>query len=215
MSIGLLISSISSESIVLPLIGFLLNKNKIKVAYAPLLIYLVLTSTMETVAVVLAWLGKNNLWLYTPFSVIEYFLLLQILNSWQNSKLYFLKWTIWLISIVVVCDIAFISKLKSIPSFSKSVESLLFIWISLSSFYLIIKSDRFQRLNSNPSFWLSIAILTYNAGNLFFFAIEGIQEQELIIFQRNIWIAHSLLNCLFSVLVYHAIICLVRTSTSN
>lgn len=140
------------------------SKNK------PFIVLLITTFIVEVVAINLSVRQANNMWLYYSFTVVEFALLTASLQRLQYQKVP-VKITGTLILLLLACTIAdafYLSGLNMYNSFSRSVECLLLIGLSLFGFYDLIKNHSKQNthLSSSPLFWLALAVLTYYGGQL-------------------------------------------------
>lgn len=193
---------------VLPYFKQLYNKNK------PFVILLLFTAVVEVVALCLALYKANNMWLYSIFTVVEFALLTASLQRMQYQKVpVFIAGTlILLMGAITLADVFFISKLQQYNSFSRIIECLMLICLSLFGFYDLIKNHIRQNihLTISPLFWLALATLMYMAGNLFVFAVTNILAGNNNPAHDNAWVIHSILNLVFNIMLINVVLCLKK-----
>ncbi|MBA3683208.1 MAG: hypothetical protein H0W73_18890 [Bacteroidetes bacterium] len=92
--------------------------------------------------------------------------------------------------------------LKSMDNFSTSLESIIFIFYSISFFYYALKNLIFENLLSTPLFWLNTAILIYFSGNLILFVFSNYMAQTDPVKYGILWaVIHTFFNVLYNVLL--------------
>ena len=193
---------------VLPNFMSIYNKNKHYV------VLLIITAIVEIVAISLAMRKTNNMWLYSTFTVVEFALLTASLQRMQYQKIpvTITGILILLMAGVTIFDVAYISKLQQYNSFSRIIECLLMIGMSLFGFYDLIKNHVKEsvHLTASPLFWLALAILMYMAGNLFVFALTNILAANNDPAHNKAWVIHSTLNFVYNIMLVNVVLCLKK-----
>lgn len=151
------------------------------------------------------------MWLYYIYTIVEFAMLTAALQRLQYQKMPIA--TIGILILIntacVIVDVSYISGLDLYNSFSKSVEALLLIGVSLYAFYDLLKyPDTNKFLGQSPLFWLALGILIYMAGNLTLFAIDNILYKQNNPAYKDIWDLHSVLNIVFNLFFIKTILCM-------
>lgn len=166
------------------------------------------------IAIFLFYNKANNMWLYYSYTVVEFALLTASLQRMQYQKIpvAFTGILILLMTGATLADALKINGLQQYNSFSRSVECLLLIGLSLFSFYDLIKYHVKQNthLTASPLFWLALAILVYMAGNLFVFAVTNILSANNDPAYAKAWVIHSVLNILYNIILVNVVLCLKK-----
>lgn len=153
------------------------------------------------------------MWLYYFYTIVEFAMLTAALQRLQYQKIPIVAIGILILinTAGVIVDVLYLSGLHLFNSFSRSVECLLMIGVSLYAFYDLLKHpDTNKFLGQSALFWLALGVLTYMAGNLFLFAVDNI-----LLLQHNpaydaIWDIHSILNILLNLFFIKSILCLTE-----
>lgn len=130
------------------------------------------------------------------FSLIFIFYMLFYKQYFHLKILYFVIPAFYVVSFV---DYK-LHGLNEIDSFSVTVESFVFLFISLMSFYFIIRHLIFENIVAMPFFWLNSAILIYFSGNILLFIFSKSLNTE------DYYFLYSFINSPLNI-IYNFLIC--------
>lgn len=156
-----------------------------------LIFYFALVFVVEFFGAYFALQGINNLWISHFFIPIEYIFWIVIFSSWQNNTL-FRKITFYSIPIFVLFSIFNTSVLEGLnryPSNTISLESVVFIGLSIYLLFYISKSTE-ESLLRNSKFWILLARLLRPESTLLLFSISNL----LINTPNEFRLVYSILN---------------------
>ncbi|MGZ3885527.1 MAG: hypothetical protein ACXVPQ_11885 [Bacteroidia bacterium] len=103
---------------------------------------------------------------------------------------------------VAIASIAFFyNGINTFSSLALSIETFVFIFCSLSAFYLIFRDLLYDSLFSEPFFWINTAILIYFAGDLFFFGFLSFSQKYNPKTLALIYPIHSIMHILYYILI--------------
>lgn len=209
LSLRVLLNYASSISVVLPFIAVFYSGSG-KLIRNSFFMLIVLSFFVELISSVLSYFKLNNIWLYYLFTPVEFSLILFSLNNLLKEKLNTTTVAAFVVMIFAftMVDFLFINGIQHFNSFTRSMELLLLISISLYGFFNLMRNPPSFFLQRSPLFWLSFSVLLYSAGNLFLFASHNIllevQKQQ----SQNYWILHSILNIVFNLLLAKTVLCM-------
>lgn len=195
-----LLADISAYSVFLPLLIGLLRLRKLVQVQQLLLGLLFISCCFEFGAFwVSQQLDSPNLPLLHVFTVLQFCLLLLIFRQ-ELIPLIPVRWfPIILVSFVVfaVIDASLISGLQSFNPLARLVESILLLFFSLAYLYKTLNEMRVERLEREPSFWISSGLLIYFAGGfLIFISSNYLMPLEMTAFL--FWGLHAVLNTILN-----------------
>ncbi len=198
-----IIPLISAVISFIPFVTALVNLKKVKSFFIPLFILLIFNVIMELLNIIFSESGENNMYIYHCFTIVE-FTLISLFYSFFFQQ-YFTPLLINLL-IPVFLLAAYIdykvNGLESMDNYSTSIESIVFIFYSLSFFYYALKNLIFENLLATPVFWINTAILLYFSGNLILFIFSNYMGRIDPIKYGVLWVViHSFFNMLYSILL--------------
>lgn len=200
----------SAISVLLPSL-LCLRYPRVVITYSKHLFALViLCIIVEAIGTTLSIFRLNNIWLFYLFTMIEFYLLVESIQEFSIKRLpIFTVIGLVLLNGIFVCiDFFFITELNDLNFFSRSVESLLLIGVSLYGFYDLMKNSSTLFIQKSPLFWLLFGILFYSAGNLFLFATRKLLFEKANLPVHNFWVIHSIINIIFNLLLAKTLLCL-------
>lgn len=115
--------------------------------------------------------GVSNLFLLHIYTVFEILILTVIYRSALNwNGLHY-----WITPFVLfaIINSVFIEKLQTFNVLSRSISAFILMFYALSFFLKTLKEMKIVRLERSPIFWISVAVLFYNAGSFFIFLFSG------------------------------------------
>lgn len=113
-------------------------------------------------------------------------------NSQQINKK--VVWGIVGFASIVLVNGVFIQGIFALPNWSRSLESILVIGVSLYYFYFIFKEGKVQYLDRSFWFWMSSGLLIYFTSNLMLFIFTNMltnRDDQLFL---GVWSIHAVLN---------------------
>ncbi len=192
----MLLSIISTFSSLLPLGTWILGWRK---GFPPLAqrlgLYVLLSATVEISNWALIMNGsiKNNLPVLHVYTLIEIGLLLWCFSAIIRGLNFYLIVTLFLG--FVALEIWLIQDWQPLEVYNtvvRSLESVLFILLSVIYFAKTIWNMHVEHLTQEPEFWFCTALLLYFSGNLIIFGFSNMMNQSPLI--QQVWILHSILN---------------------
>jgi len=151
------------------------------------------------------WLqSKSNLFLGHLHTVVEFALLL---NAY---RLYFSKpgskqWAWWLVvgvfALMAFANVLFLQDLWMYNTYIKIIESLVFISLALWYYFQLAREMKVARLEREPMFWLSTAIIIYFSGSFFIHTYSNYMLFYSLNLGVRIWFIHAIFFILFNMLV--------------
>jgi hypothetical protein len=148
-------------------------------------------------------LKKNNLPLLHVYTVVEfllllrfYFLLLQ--DFFPRLFFYILGFAFPLLSIL---DSLFVENIFSFNTYSRSVEALIFIFLSVSWFVKSVSRIGNNESDIRPLHFITSGFLIYFAGSVVLFSFRDIISQFTRRFLMNVWSIHTLLLVILYILI--------------
>jgi hypothetical protein len=137
-----------------------------------LLSYFVIAALSDGLVLFLSFENIHNIWLFNVFILIDYGFLAFAFSYWQKSltmeRLLRLSIPVFVL-VWLGAKVFHVESFDQMNSFSRSLESLLLIAISLSILSELHEESNFQARRS-ARFWIGTGVLIYFAGNLIIFA---------------------------------------------
>jgi hypothetical protein len=193
-------SYISIAFTIIPLIVGVICIKKIKNYLLPVFIMVVIASFVEIINFWVAIDATSNLPIFHIYTALEfsfiYLFYLFFYKQYFNFKILYLL--IPLFYIVTYIDYK-INGLNDIDSFSVTVESSIFIILSLISFTFLLRNLIYENVLSIPFFWINSGILIYFSGNILLF-IFG-KSLNLSDYYALFVPIHSPLNVIYNTLI--------------
>ena len=179
-------------------ISLILSKyyiKKFKSHYLRLFLSIVLLSFITDIVCTLynKWTGLSNYWIINIYVVIDAILLVVFFQNILK-----IRWVVWSCSIGFLLLFSFSYLQWGIMEFwgtSLAVKSLVVMFMTILSLYFIFTNEENFFIDQNPSFWLFIGLLTYNAGALFTFLLSS----DLLMLAGT-WKLHNVANILKNIL---------------
>ncbi|HAD95883.1 MAG TPA: hypothetical protein DCG19_00680, partial [Cryomorphaceae bacterium] len=128
---------------------------------------------MQTTATVLAFYNILNtplLYLYVPVDfLLKSFFYARLLSNSINTRIIYL----FMVGFILYCltDVLFISDLHVFNSVALSIQSILMVILTLSTFFIMVESE-FMENNpklANAVIWINSGFFLYHTGNILFF----------------------------------------------
>ncbi len=194
---------ISAIISVMPLVVAVFKLKYIRGVLLPIFLLTLSSLLTEGITKYLITPGQNNLELYHIYTIIEFILIslfyILFFRKYFNSILISLLIPVFFLAAYIDYKL---NGLKSMDNFSTSLESIIFIFYSISFFYYALKNLIFENLLSTPLFWLNTAILIYFSGNLILFVFSNYMAQTDPVKYGILWaVIHTFFNVLYNVLL--------------
>jgi hypothetical protein len=126
-------------------------------------LFLLTTLTAEFIGSYLYSLGKNNLYIYNFFSVLEfsfYLYVISLIISNARVKKY-IRIAIILNAIASIINILFIQGMKTTHTVTYSIGCLLIVMACIYYFYELFRLPKSVKLSRNPAFWICSGLLFF------------------------------------------------------
>lgn len=192
-----IISTLSSLSVLIPLVFALFHFKKAGYLFKPIIFLLLISLIIEVINIVMVYNNINNMLVFNIYGLLEALLITEFykrfFNQFHQSIIHLILMSLF--TVLFIYNTFLSHKLKNIDNISTSFESITFILYPLISFYLILKNLIFENLFKTPFFWFNTAILFYFSGNLFLFTFSSYLEQHESTYIK-LYLIHSFLNVL-------------------
>jgi hypothetical protein len=188
------ISYVVPGTILFPLCVAGLRYTSIDMKLRLIFYYLLLSFFFNSVTTALAESGQNNLPLFHLFTLLEGVLLLFFYRECLDG--YLKKRFFWVIVVLYTCfclgNSLFVQDLFSFNTYSRFVEALLIISLSLYYFYTTLETKMSGQWYTDPLIIINIGLLIYFSSSLFLFLFS-----EVLLLNKRInilaWVIHATL----------------------
>lgn len=140
---------------------------------------------------------KPNLPLYHLYILIEGVCIFILYSKrfkhlqWVNENM---RWVIGGYALMVLINGFFVQGIFVIPNWSRSLESILVIGISIYYFNFIFKEGKIKYLDRSFWFWMSSGLLIYFSSNLMLFVFTNMLTNRNDQLFLGVWSIHAVLN---------------------
>ncbi len=201
---------LTSITVIIPFIAALMNPGLLYKKNHWLFLYLTITVATESICLPLFLLEKNNLWIYSLYTVLEFPLLaLAMVSGFKNYRKYLIVITVFtlLLSAVAILDEVKYMDGNKINALSTASELLLLMGTALYTFYQIMENKEDLYIQKSPKFWLAAGVLIYSAGSFFFFLSNHYYSLANLPTPREYGILHSSFNFIFQIILTKSVLC--------
>jgi hypothetical protein len=165
-------------------------------ALKTLFYYLTLAVGTNLLSFILWKMKKNNLPVLHVYTVVEYLVLLRfyylILKGFLPGN-FFLTLAV-IFPLFSIADSLFIENIRSFNTYSRSIEALIFIFLSVC-WYVKTVSDTESNNNTNRPFnYIAGGLLIHFAGSVVLFSFRDLISQLTRSFLMNVWSLHTLVQ---------------------
>jgi len=175
--------------------------------------FLLATLVVESLGTYLSSIGKQNVWLYNFFTVIEFCFYLEVISLIISNRK--MKKIIRVILVVYALassiNIIFLQQIMVFHTFTYAIGCLLIVAVCVYYFYELFKVPKAIKLWNNPAFWICSGLLFFYCCGfpLYGFAnfISGISKLIISNFHSIIIILNIFLYSLFTI----AFLCQFKT----
>ncbi len=196
------LSNISTVfSIISLLVGIFYFKT-IKKYLIPIFVIVSISAIVEIVTLIFKDFSINNLsifhiYTFFEFSLIYIFYLLFYKSYIKINILYLILPVFYLIGYF---DYK-VNGISEMDNFSITIESSVFIVISLISFLFLMNRDSIEKIKA-PFFWINSGVLIYFSGNILLFTFCNYLNKSELEMYKVLWLViHSLLNIAYNILI--------------
>jgi hypothetical protein len=153
---------------------------------------------METVAHILQWQHRPNIFLTPLDAALEFALIAwmyrRTLQPWPLTR--YLPAIIGLFWLFTVVSYVLQSQLVQFSPVQRFIESLLVLLLVLLYFYKLGHDEVVFQLEREPMFWVSAGLLLYFAGNVLIFISSNYLLQFSQQLNQQVWAVHAVLYML-------------------
>ncbi|PLK44744.1 hypothetical protein [Emticicia sp. TH156] len=158
-------------------------------------VYLCFALFSEVVSIVTAELLNNNLpflHFYTiiEFAIISWFYKTYLQNFIPKGVFYV---AIALFSVLAVLNFIYVQPLTGFNTYPRGLESIIFVFFALATYYKMIKSLEIIYIEKSPLFWINAGFLFYFAGSLFLFVLGNLLLRMDLRLSMLSWAIHACL----------------------
>ncbi|MCE7996096.1 MAG: hypothetical protein HEP71_29220 [Roseivirga sp.] len=191
---------ISSGTILLPLIIGLTRYRSLDETQKILGLLIIICTVTELTTNIMWFMRMRNLHIYQVFSVLNFNLILLVFRNhlgkrWKNPLMKFqITYTF-----LAIANSVFIQGYFSFNSNVTTSSSLIFISLSVTYFYKLLREVKYQKLEKTPMFWISAGILMYYSSTLILFLLGEVFEGSTL--AREVALAAWGLNSIFNMMI--------------
>ncbi len=206
----LFIAHISALSILVPLVSLLAWKKHF-IGFRALFFFVSGSAAFELFFYVTSFLKIRNLPFFHLYTLFEFLSLsILIVGLLDGSKKILVRFLIFSVVMYLLINPFLWEDLNSYNSVSRSVSSLVLIFLYSSFFYKVFSEETVQHLESQPSFWFVVGILTYLIMGIFThlvadYILKGsIRKDTLLTSYAFVHVSNILKNVAISVGIWKA-----------
>jgi hypothetical protein len=209
---------ITSITVIIPLIAALVNPGLLFKKNKWLFLYLIVAVITESVCLPLSFLKKNNLGIYSVYTIAEFgFLSLALVNgSKQFKRLYAaIIMLSFALAAITIWELSVSAHGSHLTSVSITSELLLLIGFSLYVLHRIMEDREELYIHKSARFWLAASVLVYAAGSFFFYLADYYFSVVNLTRPQEYAILHSLLNFIFQLLLTKTVACYLNKTQAG
>jgi hypothetical protein len=193
----------SNLIILIPLFISVVNLKKSTLELKLIFYYLVLATITQAVSFAFWKINMNNFPILHVYTILEYLLLLWFYSVILNKFIYKAVFVTLSIAFPVfsILDSIFIESIFTFNTYGRSLEALIFIFLSISWFVKIVAEDEETRLMGKAINIINSGFLIYFAGSIAMFSYSSYVEQMSISFRKTLWTIHTVLTVQLYILI--------------
>lgn len=152
----------------------------------------------------LLWINSvSNLFLGHIHTVVEVTFLVNVYRIWFKGQFFnrLMMVVVLGFAVLAILNTAFLQAFETNSTYTKLLESIVFISLALYYFYQLARKMTVSRPEKEPMFWLSTAALIYFSGSFFIFAYANFIMVYSVEFAVRIWFLHAVFFILFNLLI--------------
>lgn len=193
----------SNLVILVPLLIAAVNLKRYALDLKIIFYYLVLATITQALSFAFWKQSVNNFPILHVYTVVEYLLLLWfysvILKEFLHNKV-FIALSI-AFPVFSILNSIFIENIFAFNTYGRSLEALIFIFLSISWFVKIVAEDEETRLLGKAINYINGGLLVYFAGSIAMFSYSSYVEQMSEVHRVNVWTIHTVLAVLLYILI--------------
>lgn len=164
--------------------------NKVKTL---LLLLLLISAFISTIARILWTLGQNNLFLLHYYTVLEFcgwISIFYFLFEGQKMKRFLLSTAVGFI-IFAIFNSIFWQSLDTFNSNSRSLESVILIGFSILYYFKLFRERKILQLERSAPFWINAAVLLYFSSSFLLFGFSNLLLNLSSYKIKEVWGIHG------------------------
>lgn len=165
--------------------------------------YLVLSAVTQAVSFMLWKKSVNNFPILHAYTVLEYLVLLWFYSHILKGFIPKTAFAALFIAFPLfsIFDSIFLEDIYTYNTYSRSIEALIFIFLSISWFVKIVAEDEATREQGIAINYINAGLLIYFAGSITLFAYNSYIEEMKITLRTNVWLIHTVLATQLYILI--------------
>jgi hypothetical protein len=190
-------------AVFIPWLLALIQLQKYPPALKTIFYYLALAVCTHLLSFVLWKLRRNNLPVLHVYTVLEYLVLLRfyylILKGFIPVAVFYIL--AFIFPAFSITDSLLLEKIYTFNTYSRSVEALIFIFLSVCWFVKTVSDAGTNENTNRPLNYIAGGLLIYFAGSVVLFSFRDLISQLTRSFLMNVWSLHTLLLFLMYILI--------------
>ena len=181
--------------IFIPFFIAVINQKRYTPELKSIFYYLILAVVTQVISYILWLNSKPNLYLLHLYTILEFLILLRfysIILKGFIPKFVFLVLAI-LFPLFAITDSLLLESIYTFNTYSRSVEALIFIFLSVSWFVKTVTSIENTHLSFPGINYINFGFFIYFSGSLILFSFQGFVTELAKPLRMNIYTIHSLL----------------------
>lgn len=165
--------------------------------------YLIIAVLTQIISYVYWLNSKPNLYLLHVYTILEFLILLRFYSIILRGFVPRLLFTILLIlfPLFAFTDSIFLENIFTVNTYSRSVEALIFIFLSVSWFVKMVSEDENFHSSTPGISYINFGFFIYFSGSLVLFSFQSYVAKFSKFLYLNIWTIHSLLLIILYLLI--------------
>lgn len=119
------------------------------------------------------------------------------------------------LGVAIVINALFFQGIWMLPSFTRSLEAIIVLILTLYYFHIVSKEGTVKRLDQSFWFWTSAGLWLYFSSNLMLFMFTNFFTNRSDQLFLGVWSIHAVLNIILYIFYSIAFLCLDRESYSS
>lgn len=204
-----ILNYISAFSILLPVGAGLLHYGQYVDFLRWLTVFFVISAFFDLALAVTNYFGIHNLFLFHVFALVNLLFLAGFYYLIFDKKIVrqLLVGTAFFILLLALARSAQVGSWQQFPSFSITLQGILFIFLALLYFYQLVRRQTLVPIERQPLFWINAGVLLYFSGNLFLFMLQSRLGGSEHAAYNAYWVIHSIVNTIANVLYAVGFLC--------
>jgi hypothetical protein len=187
-------------------------KQKVSEFYLKLFPPFLFTSLLvEIFALYLVSLGKENYYIYSVFTAIEFVFYMYVLSCLiSNNKMRrFIRYILIFNAVIALVNLLFIQKGR-FNSITYSLSCLLIVFFSIYYFLELFRYPKAVKLINQPAFWICSGLLFYYCCSFPLLGLTNFLGEFPAVLLNNVYIFLNVMNILLYTLFIIAFLCRIK-----